>query len=40
MITARFVRETAERDNKCDTCDRAFRDAAELQRFMSKQVCT
>jgi len=39
VVTADYIRDEANDSNKCVTCDRAFRDAAERQRFMSKQVC-
>ena len=40
VITAEYIRDTANSENRCATCDRAFADAAELQQFVKKQVCT
>jgi len=39
VVTADFTRDVANNYNKCVTCDRAFSDAAERQRFMTKQAC-
>ena len=39
VITADTIRDEANDNNKCLTCDRVFRDAAERQQFLSKQVC-
>ena len=38
VITADYIRDIAESENICATCDRAFADHAERQRFLRKQA--